>query len=69
MDETWRANAFWILSCPVHADYNHTMQEITVWIATPWAAQTLQSCMPEKRLFYHVAAYHSLICDPDIYSK
>ena len=29
MDETRRANAFWILSCPVHAEYTHTMQEFT----------------------------------------
>ena len=29
MDETWRANAFWILSCSMHAEFNHTMQEFT----------------------------------------
>ena len=29
MDEASRANTFWILSCPVHAEYNHTMQEFT----------------------------------------
>ena len=27
MDETWGANAFWILSCPMNAEYNLTMQE------------------------------------------
>ena len=27
MDETWGSNAFWILSCPMHAEYNLTMQE------------------------------------------
>ena len=43
--------------------------DLLVWIATPGAAQILQSCMPEKRHCYHVAAYHTLICDLDIYSK
>ena len=70
MDETLRANAFWTLTCPVHAEYNHTMHEfIGVNCNTMSSTNSAILHAREETLISLLAAYHGLICDLDIYSK
>ena len=69
MDETSRANTFWTLSCPVHAEYNHTMQEFTGVNCNTMSRTNIAILYARKETLLSRGSYHILICDLDIYSK
>ena len=65
MDESWRASAFWILSCPMHAEYNHTMQECTGVNCNTMSSTNIASCMPKKELLLSLGS----LSQPDLWPR